>query len=256
MSSERYAALLAAAETGDAEAVQQLLATAAATSAVQDLLTAVDRFGSNALHIAAVQGHHEIAQLMLAAGARADFKGCSGATPFHLAAQEGHTDLVQLLLSAGATLDALDEHQHTPLLSAAGGGHTDVLKLLLDQGATSVTAADVTGASAVDHAVSSDVENDCLQCLVLPLAAGALIFKHDIALAEAASKGHDRVVAAILSAGVPPDWRGPTSYSPLWSAVLLGSASTVKLLSAAGADLLRLAYELLPGAVGSLRLSH
>ena len=63
-------------------------------------------YGDTPLHAAAFQGHHEIAQLLIAKGAEVNvgITGTTdpGATPLHLGAMKGHSKLVALLLRNGA----------------------------------------------------------------------------------------------------------------------------------------------------------
>ena len=54
------------------------------------------------------------------------------ATPLHVAAQNGHKDVANLLLDNNADVSASRKDSTTPLYLAAQTGHTDVVKLLLD----------------------------------------------------------------------------------------------------------------------------
>jgi hypothetical protein len=87
------------------------------------------------LHVAALTGHKDIAELLLAKGADVNAKSNGGLTPLHQAAYHGHKDLAELLLSKGADVNAKANHDETPLFLAAGTGHKDVAELLLDKGA-------------------------------------------------------------------------------------------------------------------------
>ena len=53
-------------------------------------------------------------------------------TPLHEAARNGHTEIVQALISAGADVHALDENGKTPLHEAVlGNGHSEIVQLLI-----------------------------------------------------------------------------------------------------------------------------
>ena len=64
-----------------------------------------------------------------------------GSTPILLAAQEGHTDVVNALIAAGADKEAKNNAEYTPLLLAAYYGRTDVVNLLRAAQNTPLVAA-------------------------------------------------------------------------------------------------------------------
>ena len=64
--------------------------------------------GKAALHLAAENGHCEVADLLLLQKAFVNAKSKLGVTPLHLASQNGFNHLVKLLIEKhGATIDAL-----------------------------------------------------------------------------------------------------------------------------------------------------
>ncbi|MCJ1273712.1 hypothetical protein MMC21_001505 [Puttea exsequens] len=67
-----------------------------------------------ALHAAAFQGHEEMVQILLQAGADLEAAGNDGLTPMYLAAQRKHEGIVQTFLKAGAQLET---EKHDPVLA-------------------------------------------------------------------------------------------------------------------------------------------
>ena len=62
------------------------------------------------LHWAAVGGHKDVVELLLAHGAEVNARYSDGYTPLHYAAANGHKDVVELLLANEADVNAKDEH--------------------------------------------------------------------------------------------------------------------------------------------------
>ena len=63
----------------------------------------------------------------------------------HIAAFEGHEEIAELLIAIkGADVNAKDKRGQTPLLSAAVGGHKEIAELLIGKGAD-VNAKIVSG---------------------------------------------------------------------------------------------------------------
>jgi ankyrin repeat protein len=88
--------------------------------------------GYTPLHLAAVKGNSEGAQLLLENGAEVDAVATvAGCRSLHYAASLGHLDLCELLIRYGAETDAQTVSLETPLHLAIAGGHADVVALLL-----------------------------------------------------------------------------------------------------------------------------
>lgn len=87
------------------------------------------------LFLAAYNGHTEVVQVLLTAGADPDKANQFGYTPLMMAAGSDDTDMVQLLLDGGAQIDKGNEYGWTPLHTAAYGGREEVIQLLLERGA-------------------------------------------------------------------------------------------------------------------------
>ena len=57
-------------------------------------------------------------------------------TALHLASVQGHEEVINILLAHSCNINALDDDKRTALHFAAGGGHRSTVKLLLEKGMT------------------------------------------------------------------------------------------------------------------------
>ena len=132
------------------QAIEQLLEDGANVSVTNNMeLTP--------LHVAALNGNGDMAELFLAHGADINARDYYGLTPLHLAAQCGHIDTIKILLFNGANIHAKTNDQGlTPLHWAALWGYTEGINTLLKNGAD-INAHDNIGdtplawAEAYDH---------------------------------------------------------------------------------------------------------
>ncbi len=166
-------------------------------------------FGT-ALHVAAAEGHADIARILIENGA--DVKAVSelkDARALHLAARFGHVDVLAVLLDSGADIEARDQYRQTPLSRAAKLGHVEAVRLLLDRGANIETREEKFGAAP---------------------------------LHEAALHGHIDVVKLLLEYGADVNAKNNTGRTPFWAAAfphsynVVGDASLLEYLMAKGAD--------------------
>ncbi|TVY26164.1 Glycerophosphocholine phosphodiesterase [Lachnellula hyalina] len=109
-----------------------------------------DELGETALHIAARFGHEECARILLEGGdqkinielAEKTFSW----TPLHVACVDGHLSIVELLIIAGADLRKLDASGWTAQEHAALRGHMDIADILNE--ATDVSSSDSEDSSS------------------------------------------------------------------------------------------------------------
>lgn len=110
--------------------------------------------GMTPLAMAAVRGHDEVVQLLLAHHADVNIPDLGGNTPLLHAAMRGRTATVRLLIARGADVNIASRPGWTPLMAAAWEGHEDTVKLLLKHGANS-QATNAQGQSARSLAESA-----------------------------------------------------------------------------------------------------
>ncbi|KAL0941143.1 glycerophosphodiester phosphodiesterase gde1 [Colletotrichum truncatum] len=97
-----------------------------------------DKTGETALHLAARFGHDEIAKVLLKGTdeQKADLEITENSyawTPLHVAAVDGHLSVAQLLVDAGAEVAKADSSGWTAKEHAALRGHLDIARLLAAQ---------------------------------------------------------------------------------------------------------------------------
>jgi len=99
-------------------------------------LQATCRYGYTALHIASLNNHREIVELLLSLQViHIDQKGDEGMTALHLACRKGNLEVVRLLLDYNTNIEASTRHGITALHLAAKRGYASIVELLLKNGA-------------------------------------------------------------------------------------------------------------------------
>ncbi|MFA5504206.1 MAG: ankyrin repeat domain-containing protein [Vulcanimicrobiota bacterium] len=122
-----------------------------ALAANPDLVKARDSSGYTPLHHAAIGGHPEVVEVLLAHGARVDVLGSRGETALFLASSAGSAEVVKLLLQNGADPNKAGSDGKTPLHKAAMVGNAEAVEALLTAGAMPETK-DRSGRTALDLA--------------------------------------------------------------------------------------------------------
>ena len=107
--------------------------------------------GSKALHVATLNGHVDVAKLLIQKGADVNAVDKYYRTSLHRAALKAYVDIAKLLIQNGADVNAMGNANRTSLHAAAGNGHIDVAKLLIQNGAD-MDVVDIWKQSALFYA--------------------------------------------------------------------------------------------------------
>ena len=118
------AALVAAAEAGDATALQRLLSAGVPVDAR-------DARGRTALLAATHANQVDIARLLIARGADVNAKDDLQDSAFLYAGAQGRLEILRLTLAAGADLASTNRYGGTALIPAAHHGHVETVRTLL-----------------------------------------------------------------------------------------------------------------------------
>ena len=107
-------------------------------------------YGTSALMMAAMNGYHEVVEVILKSAVDINARNKSGFTALMLAAQKGHTRVVQQLLQAGADPQLTDASNRTALTHAA---NDEVRRLLESTPQTGSGRSNYTGSAGSAHVV-------------------------------------------------------------------------------------------------------
>ncbi|MFK8003115.1 MAG: ankyrin repeat domain-containing protein [Polyangiales bacterium] len=156
-------------------------------------------------------------------------------SPLGAAIANGHGDVVELLLDAGADVNAAAVEDRPPLFLAALAGQPQIARLLLHRGAE-ITHADPVGGTALSAALAQSDEATVEVLLEagipldIPNTGGAR------ALHIAAYLGELQMTKVLLERGAEPDRPNFQGGTPLRSAASMGHTSIVRHLLELGAD--------------------
>ncbi|KAK2116840.1 Ankyrin repeat and KH domain-containing protein 1 [Saguinus oedipus] len=181
-----------------------------------------------------VDGHVEVARLLLDSGAQVNMPADSFESPLTLAACGGHVELAALLIERGANLEEVNDEGYTPLMEAAREGHEEMVALLLAQGANINAQTEETQETALTLACCGGFS----EVADFLIKAGADIeLGCSTPLMEASQEGHLELVKYLLASGANVHATTATGDTALTYACENGHTDVADVLLQAGADL-------------------
>jgi len=166
------------------------------------------------LHIAASEGHLDIVNALIAAGAHVNVKDNWGMTPINLAADKGHLNIINALIDAEADLNIGSNYGSRPLHLAAAEGHLNIVNALIAMG-VDVNIRNLYGYRPLHYATS----RDHLEVISVLIAAGADINIQDdegnTPLHFTAPRDHLGVISVLIAAGADINLRNNKGETPL-----------------------------------------
>ncbi|KAF4207880.1 hypothetical protein CNMCM5878_005755 [Aspergillus fumigatiaffinis] len=188
-----------------------------------------DNTGSNALMWASLNGHEEVAELLLDRGADANVQGGQCGSALQAASLGGHDKIVQMLLEEGADTNAQGGLYGNALQAASIGGHENVIQVLLEEGVDANAQGGFYGNAL--QAASIGGHNKIIQVLLEEGAdanAQGGIYGH--ALQAASMGGHEKVVQVLLDHGADVNAQGGVHGNALQAASTGGHENVVQVL--------------------------
>jgi ankyrin repeat protein len=247
-------AFIVASLNGDASAVRDLLAGGADVDAslsggyyVRGGTGSLPH-GGTALMAAAIHGHFEVVELLLAAKANVEARTKDRETALILAAREGSAEVVEALLRAKAKVNVKMTGGNTALHEASNRLRPGIVKTLIAAGAKVNTKSNTSPLSfacsdtyekwarregwPVDHSARIEIVRELM-------AAGAdvndLTSKEETPLINASEGGFLDIVTELLAAGADINAERQQTTA-LLSALFMGRADVARVLIAARAD--------------------
>ena len=177
------------------------------------------------LHQAVLHDQIDVAQQLLARGARINAREEDGDTPLHFA---GSLGMAKLLVSKGARIDAMNDYGATPLYDAVHRGLSEVVAFLLQNGADP-NVKDEVGQSVLERALVVRDEKSAISLIQSGADVNAAWAKTPLHIA--AQKNLPKAAAALIENGANltamDEIRGAT---PMHFAALSGSEEILSLL--------------------------
>ncbi len=225
--------LFAAAKSGDFDEVKKKIEAGADVNA-QD-----DSFSQTALHIAASEGHLEIARYLIEKGADLLIHDAVDMTPIHLAARDGQEVVLQLLLES---IEEIPDRIMSDIMSVAqmSVSSTYRIQALVGKFRSRTAKVSVDSLSKADAKLIECAWHDSVDDIKEALEAGANIEVVDgkgmSPLVWASLRGNLQSVSLLLERGANVNSQNRSGWTPLIQASAHGHLAIVKVLLDNGAD--------------------
>uniref|UniRef100_A0A7S1TGP6 Protein kinase domain-containing protein n=1 Tax=Compsopogon caeruleus TaxID=31354 RepID=A0A7S1TGP6_9RHOD len=186
----------------------------------------------------AARGAIDLVRERLFAGVPVSFMDYDNRTALHVAASEGHAEVAELLILNGAGIDTQDVYGRTPVDDAVKNGHKEVLLMFSKYGAwipeallsAKVASENQLGRDLIEESKNSDVDK-VNSLLELGANVNFQNYDHRTPLHVAASEGIMEMVKLLLSRGADPGLTDRWGNTPLDDASRLSKAEIAALLS-------------------------
>lgn len=210
-------------------------------SSNKQLIDVVDRYGFSPLITAVYEGHHEICEILLRAGANPFLKvednRYKGINALHIAARSGKIEVVRVLATK-ELIDSRTDEGYTPHMIAAFEGHREVCEVLLKAGANPLVTAN-KGRTAL-HVAVDDNNIEAVKILSTNKQFfnifAPYIFPQDYhsqvtPLMLTAHYGHKELCEILLKTDVDPFVKNNDGLNALHFAAKAGKGDVVMILS-------------------------
>jgi len=218
-------------KTGEELIIQVAIIRGNFAAVKQHLATGVDVNTKNEqgrgwylIHYAALDGHKEIVELLIAEGANVNAKANNGKTSLHNAAYRGHKEIAELLIANGADVNGKDFANKTPLDTSTHYEKPEITTLLREHG----------GKSGAEFSIHLAAELGNAEAVKQHLDAGVNVNAKDTAggtpLFHAAYRGHKEIGELLIGKGADVNAMADNGVTPLDLAIKYNHPETADLL--------------------------
>jgi ankyrin repeat protein len=217
---------------GDTDRVKHLLRADPALAMLPD---EADPFQSLPLHLAAINGHIEIARLLLETGVPVDCGDSDQSTPLHTALLNRHPEMAAFLIANGADVNRRDRNGAYSLSFAASGGDSACVRLVLDKG-VDLNYWNAQGITLLHFACSRNLYELFDRLVEHGTDINAATADGQTPFHWAVRHATPRMLEAMLDAGADPSKASVAGQTPLMALSFDGDTEAAKILLARGAD--------------------